>query len=79
MNRDESRALALLADTGRNGTTNAILAAHGVTANMVISLIRGGLAIAMTEQVRAGTRMIEIVRVRITAAGQRVIEGQVLE
>ena len=75
MNRDERRALVLLADTGRNGTTNAILAAHGVTANMVTD----GLAIAMIEQVRAGTQMIEIVRVRITAAGERAIEGQALE
>jgi hypothetical protein len=79
MNRDERRALALLADIGRNGTTDAILAAHWVTASMVKSLIRDGLAIAMTEQVRAGTRMIEIVRVRITAAGQRAIEGQAPE
>jgi hypothetical protein len=46
---------------------------------MVTSLIRDGLAIAMTEQVRASTRMIEIVRVRITAAGKRAIEGQALE
>ena len=79
MNRDERRALVLLADTGRNGTTNAILAAHGVTANMVTSLVRDGLVIATIEQVRAGARMIEIVRVRITAAGQRAIEGQALE
>ena len=79
MNRDEHRALTLLADTGRNGTTDAILAAQGVTASMVTSLIRGGLAIAMIEQVRAGTRMIEIVPVRITAAGKRAIEGQALE
>jgi hypothetical protein len=79
MNRDERRALALLADTGRNGTTDAILAAHGVTASMVTSLVRDGLAIAMTEHVRASTRMIEIVRVRITAAGMRAIEGQALE
>jgi len=79
MNRAERRALVLLADTGRNGTTNAILAAHGVTTNMVTSLIRDGLAIATIEQVRTGTRMIEIVRVRITAAGQRAIEGQTSE
>jgi hypothetical protein len=63
----------------RNGTTNAILAAHRVTANMVTNLIRDGLAIAMTQQVRAGARMIEIVRARITAARQRTIEGQALE
>jgi hypothetical protein len=79
MNRDERRALALLADIGRNGTADAILAAHLVTASMVKSLIRDGLAIATTEQVRAGTRMIEIVHVRITAAGQPAIEGQALE
>jgi len=79
MNRDERRALAPLGDTGRNGTTDAILAAHGVTASMVTSLVRDGLAIAMTEQVRASTRMIESVRVRITAAGKRAIEGQALE
>jgi hypothetical protein len=79
MNRDERRALGLLADTGRNGTTDAILVAHGVTASMVTSLVRDGLAIAMTEQVRASARMIEIVRVRITAAGKRAIEGQALE
>jgi hypothetical protein len=41
--------------------------------------VRDGLAIAVTEQVRAGTRMIEIVRVKITTAGQRAIEGQALE
>ena len=38
MTGDEHRALALLADSGRNGTTNAILAAYGFTAGMVTSL-----------------------------------------
>jgi hypothetical protein len=71
MTRDERRALALLADSGRNGTTDAILAAYGFTADMVTSLVRDGLATAMIERVRAGSRMIEIVRVRITGAGQR--------
>ena len=79
MNRDKRRVLALLADAGRNGTTDAILAASGVTASIVISLIRDGSAIAMTEQVRAGSRMIQVVRVRITAAGERTIEGQASE
>src|SRR5260370_18957526 len=68
MNRDERRALALLADTGRNATTDAILAAHGVTASMVTSLGRAGLPIAMTEQLHASTQMIQIARVRVTTA-----------
>jgi len=79
LTRDEHRALALVPDSGRNGTTNAILAAHGFTAAMVTSLVREGFVTAIIEQVRAGTRMIEIVRVRTTAAGQRAIERQALE
>jgi hypothetical protein len=73
MTGDEHRALALLADSGRNGTTNAILAAHGFTAAMVTSLLREGLAIATIECVRDGSRMIEIVRVRITGAGRAAL------
>jgi hypothetical protein len=74
MTRDERRALALVADSGRNGTTDAILAAHGFHGGHGdYSLIRDGLATAMTERVRAGSRMIEIVRVRITAAGRAAL------
>jgi hypothetical protein len=73
MTPDEHQTLALLADSGRNGTTNAILAAHGFTAGMVTSLVREGFATAMIERVRAGNRMIEIVRVRITAAGRAAL------
>jgi hypothetical protein len=73
MTGDEHRALALVADSGRNGATNAILAAHGVTTALVTSLVRGGLAIATIERVRDGSRMIEIVRVRITGAGRAAL------
>jgi hypothetical protein len=69
LTHDERRALTLVSDSGRNGTTNAILAAYGFTAEMVTSLVREGLATAMIEQVRAGSQTIEIVRVRITKAG----------
>ena len=73
MTGDEHRALTLVADSGRNGTTNAILAAHGFTAAMVTSLVREGLATAIIERVRDGSRMIEIVRVRITGAGRAAL------
>ena len=72
MTGDEHRALALLADSGRNGTTNAILAAHGFTAAMV-TLVREGIATALIERVRDGSPMIEIVRVRITGTGRAAL------
>jgi hypothetical protein len=40
---------------------------------MVTSLVRDGLAIATIERVRDGSRMIEIVRVRITGAGRAAL------
>jgi hypothetical protein len=79
MNRGEGRALALLADTGRDGTTDAILAAREATASMVTKSDTRPAGVATTDQVRADTRMTEIVRVRVTMAGQRAIEGQARE
>jgi hypothetical protein len=73
MTGDEHRALVLVSDSGRKGTTNAILAAHGFTAAMVTSLVREGFVTAIIERVRAGSRMIEIVRVRITGAGRAAL------
>ncbi len=40
---------------------------------MLAGLVRAGLAAAEREGVMAGGRAIEIVRVRITAAGRRAI------
>jgi hypothetical protein len=40
---------------------------------MLAGLVRAGLAAAEREVVMAGGRAIEIVRVRITAAGRRAI------
>jgi hypothetical protein len=37
--------------------------------------VRGGLATTTAERVVAGSRKIEVARVRITDAGRRVLEG----
>ncbi len=70
------RALKLLADAGQNGVTEAIMLANGFNTKMLARLDREGLATAMIgERVRAGGKTVEVVRVRITAAGRKAIES----
>jgi hypothetical protein len=49
--------------------------AHGFTIGMMVDLVRAGLATATAERVVAGRRTIEVVRVRITDVGRRVLIG----
>jgi hypothetical protein len=44
--------------------------AHGFTIDLLVELVRAGLATAKAERVVAGGRSMEVVRVRITAAGR---------
>jgi hypothetical protein len=69
------RALELLA-TSPDGCTEAIMIAHGFTVDMLVKLIRAGLATAGTERMVAGGRTIEVARVRITDAGRRALSGR---
>jgi hypothetical protein len=69
---DRRRALELLAGSP-DGMTEAILSAHGFTTDMLVDLIRAGLATAKTERVVAGIRPIEVTRVRITSTGRRAL------
>jgi len=49
--------------------------AHGFTPDTIASLVRDGLAATRREPMRAGGRTIEVVRVKITDAGLRALEG----
>jgi hypothetical protein len=72
---DRHRALELLA-ASRGGCTEAMMLAHGFTIPQMVELVRAGLATATAERVAAGSRKIEIARVRITEAGRRAARGQ---
>jgi hypothetical protein len=48
---------------------------HGFGRRLVAGLVRAGLAEAEREVMRAGGKPVEVVRVRIMAAGRRAIEG----
>ena len=72
---DQLRALRLLADAGPRGATDGLLVAHGFDADLLVGLVRDGLAAATPENVRAGARMIEAVRVRITGDGLDALDA----
>ena len=44
---------------------------HGFTIDLLVELVRSGLATAQAERVVAGGRAMEIARVRITDAGRQ--------
>jgi hypothetical protein len=67
-------ALGILADAP-HGLTEALLAAHGVTTELLASLVRDGLASVQRQSMKAGGGDVEVTRVKITDAGRRAIEG----
>ena len=69
----QRRALVMLATAGRNGATQPLLRAHGFGVAMIAGLVNRGLAILTHEKVRAGGKVIEVAKVKITDAGRRVI------
>jgi hypothetical protein len=69
---DERRLLELLA-ASEDGATEALVAAHGFAAELVVGLVRAGLATAKAEQTFAARRAVDVTRVRITDAGRLVL------
>jgi hypothetical protein len=71
-NPDRRRALELLA-ASRYGYTKAILRAHGFSIDMLVELVKAGLATTKRERMVARGRQTEVVRVRITEAGREAL------
>jgi hypothetical protein len=62
--------------SSRDGATEALLVhGHRFNYRLLTGLVQAGLAAAEHEVMKAGGLTIEIVRLRITAAGRRAIEG----
>jgi hypothetical protein len=71
-NPDRRRALELLAGS-RYGYTKVILRAHGFSIDMMIELVKAGLATTKRERMVADGRQTDVVRVRITDAGRQAL------
>jgi hypothetical protein len=67
------RALEALANYGPEGCTEALMLAHGFTVELMVALVRAGLAEVTTDHVVAGARTMEVLRLRITEEGQRAL------
>jgi hypothetical protein len=68
LNRDQHRALRLLA-SAQNGATEAIMLAHGFTISLLDDLVLRGLATVEKRAMRAGRWPIEVTWMTITDAG----------
>jgi hypothetical protein len=68
------QALELLA-VDQRGLAEALLLTYGFTRDLLAGLVHTGLATAQRQTVKASGKTIEVVRIRITEAGQRALEG----
>jgi hypothetical protein len=70
---EQCRALAMLTSAGLDGASQTLLMAHGFCVSMIVGLVNNGLATLTREKVWAGNRLIEVGKVRITAAGRKAL------
>jgi hypothetical protein len=69
--------LALLANFPRGITEERLVLAHGFDRAMIAGLVHEGLATTEREVVTSpGRAVIEVVRISITDAGRRALEGR---
>jgi hypothetical protein len=66
--------LKLLAGSPHGATEALLVRAHGFDNDMIAGVVRAGLATAERETMKAGAKPIEVLRLRITAAGREAIE-----
>jgi hypothetical protein len=69
---DRRRALELPASCP-DKCTEAMMLAHGFTIPQMVELVRAGLATASAERMVAGSRKIEVTRLRIPDAGRSAL------
>jgi hypothetical protein len=76
LTREERRSLELLASDPHGATGDRLVIAHGLETKMLAGLVHEGLAMAIVgESMEAGDKTVEVVRITITDAGRRAIEG----
>ena len=68
------RALEIIA--AHPACTEALLAAENIPADLLIELVRGGLVAARNERIDDEDGAIEVTRVWITEAGERVLAAR---
>ncbi len=72
---ERRRALELRASSPEGINEELLVHGHGFKRQMLVGLVRFGLATAERETVKAGGKPVEVGRIRITNAGWRAIKG----
>jgi hypothetical protein len=67
--------LKLLASSPHGATKKLLVVVHGFDTDMIAGHVRAGLAAEERDVMKAGGKTIEVVRIRITEAGRKAIEG----
>ena len=70
------RLEARLASDPQGATEELLVLAHGLDSDMIAGLVHSGLAMARRENMKAGSRAIEVVRIRITGAGRDALAAE---
>ena len=73
---EQRRALAMLTKAGIDGASQTLLMAHGFCVSMIAGLVNRGLATLTREKVRAGSRLVDVGKVRITAPGRDALAAE---
>jgi hypothetical protein len=74
ISREQHRALNLLASSRHGVNEDLLVRGHGLSRGVLSSLTRRRLAATEREVIISGGKAIEVVRLRITAAGRKAIE-----
>jgi hypothetical protein len=76
LSKEQRQALALLASIPHGITEDQLALVHGFNRAMIAGLVHEGLTTAEREAVTGpGRAVIEVVRITITEAGRRALEG----
>ena len=76
LSAEQRQALELLANDPHGATENLLVLAHGFDGDVIGGLVRRGFATAKRESMKAGGKTIEVVRIRITAAGREALAAE---
>jgi hypothetical protein len=75
LSSEQRRVLKLLANSRHGANEELLVLGHGFSRGVLASLVRRGLAAAEREVMMAGAKPFEVVRITITDAGRRAVEG----
>jgi hypothetical protein len=72
---ERRRVLELLASSRHGVSAELLVHGYGLSRRILASIVRAGLAAAKHEVVMAGGKRVEVIRIRITNDGRRVLES----